>query len=780
MQNLSCKNTNKPYTIIIIEDDVSLNILIQRTLEKYDLHTIGFNTGKDAIEWLRKTKPQCYLLLLDYKLQDMNGEQLIRSLKNEINTVPFVIITGQGDEKTAVDMMKLGALDYIIKDSNFINLLPAVVQQVINNLIIEHKFHESQIALKNSEEKYRSIFENILDVYFELTIKGIITEISPSVKNIFKYSKEELLGSALFDNKELEARFINTLFSKGSISDYEVSLTNKNKQTIPCSITAKLLYKNSEPKTIVGTIRNISERKKAEEIIKLNEERYRILTENSSDLISKHSWDRTYIYVSPVCKKLLGYSNTEMIGKSPYKFIHQDDIETIRRNHILLLENKATSLIETYRIKKKDGNYIWFETNNQVIYNPNTNLVEEIVCVSRDITERKEHEELLKAKEVAEQSNIAKSEFLANISHEIRNPLNAIIGLTNTISKTEINKKQKEYLNSILISSKNLLNIFSNILDLSKIEAKTVELTYSEFNLRKMIKKIIDKYEPICSYKNIEIKQDIDKDICTNLYGDEHKIAQILSNIIDNSVKFTKSGRISLIVSQSLKEDDNVKIRFQIKDTGIGVKEKDIPLIFESFRQLDISSKKEYQGTGLGLSIAKNLVLIMNGSINFKSKYGDGSCVSFELPLLVSKEQATKNNNSTAKPEKEKDTSTLSILVAEDDAINQMYLANFLKSNGWEVKTVSNGEKVLEEFKKNQYDMILMDGQMPKMDGFEATKQIRDLEKNNNKAHIPIIAITGYAIQGDREKFINAGMDDYISKPIDENKLLNIIKKYLS
>ncbi len=772
------KNIEEPYKVLIIEDDSSLNLLIQRVLQKIGLSSISFYNGKEAIDWVKNNQSKNYLLLLDYQLSDMNGEQLINELKTDVKCAPFVIFTGQGDEKTAVKMMKLGALDYIIKDSNFLDLLPAVVQQVINNLIVEQKFHLSQVALKKSEEKYRSIFENILDVYFELDAKGIITEISPSVVDNYIYKREELIGKPLFDNKSIENDFLNVLFNKGTITDYQVNLTDKNLNTIPSSITSRVLYdSNDNPQAIVGTIRNVSERKKAEETIRLNEERYRILAENSSDLISKHNWDRTYLYVSPVCKKLLGYEQSEMTGQSAYKYIHPDDIEPIRRNHIFLLENNTTSLIESYRIRKKDGSFLWFETNNQVIYNPITNLVEEIVCVSRDITERKEKEELLKAKEVAERANIAKSELLANMSHEVRNPMNAIVGMANTLSKTKLSEKQKEYLNSILLSGENLVNILNDILDFSKIEANKVELTFTEFNINELVKNAINFIKPACAKKRIKIIQNIDDSIPENLYGDEQKITQIFNNLLDNAVKFTNKGSITVEVIKSEEVNESIKLKSFIKDTGVGVKKQDIHKLFESFKQLDSSTKKEYKGTGLGLSIVKKLVELMNGVVSFESTYGKGSCVCFEVPLMIS---GTRKSTKQIKKVEEKNSpdspNSLKILVAEDDAINQIYLANFLKSKGWDVVTASNGQKVLDEYEPGKFDVILMDGQMPKMDGFEATKKIREIE---NKAGIftPIIAITGYAIHGDREKFIKAGMNDYITKPIDEAKLYNIIIK---
>ncbi|MBS4013969.1 MAG: response regulator [Bacteroidetes bacterium] len=782
MNKIIKDNSNlSAYTIIIVEDDVSLNILIQRALEKVFVKSIGFHTGNEALEYFENNDDSNKILLLDYQLFDMNGEFLIRTLKNNKKEIPFVIITGHGDEKTAVDMMRLGALDYIIKDSNFLSLMPNVVLQVINNITIEKKLIESQLALKKSEEKYRSIFENILDVYFELTPSGIIKELSPSIKTIFKYSKEDLINKPLFDNKSIEKNFLDIIYNQGIISDFEVTLSTKNNTNIPCSLTAKIIYDiENNPEKIIGTIRNISERKKVEESLRLSEERYRILADNSSDLISKHSWDRTFLYVSPVCKKLLGYDAKEMTGLSVYKFIHSDDIEDIRRNHIYLLENKTTSLIESYRIRKKNGQYIWFETTNQVIYNPLTNLVEEIVCVSRDVTERIEKEELIRAKEVAERSNVAKSEFLANMSHEIRNPMNAIIGMANTLSKTELEENQKKYLNSILLSDRTLLNILNDILDFSKIEANKVDITYSEFELNKLMSKVTKLYEPICSQKNLAFETKIEKDIVNKLYGDEQKIVQILNNLLSNSVKFTNSGKISIEVTQTYIKDSNVKLKFTVKDTGVGVRKKDISKLFESFRQLDISTKKEYQGTGLGLSIVKRLAELMNGNVVFESVYGKGSTVSFEVPLIISETNPIHQELDAASSKKQfKSNKLIKILVAEDDAINQLYIASFLKSKGWQVSTASNGIKAIEEFQKESFDIILMDGQMPKMDGFEATKNIREIENQSGKnKNIPIIAITGYAIQGDRERFIDAGMDDYITKPIDENKLVQIIEKY--
>ncbi len=769
---------NQQFVITIVEDDISLNYLIRKTLEREGYVCQGFQSGAETYEWIVENPGSDTLILLDYQLADVQGEEFIRRLKRENIDLPFVIITGHGDERTAVEMMKLGALDYMVKDNSFVDLLPSVIHQVVSRLSIQKQLSESQHALRQREEKYRSIFENIQDVYFEMTLEGIVLELSPSIEQIFLYKKDDLLGKPLFEDRNKQDVFFEHLNEKGYMSDFELLLNRKNKQKLPCSITCKYIYdQDGEATMIVGTIRNISERKQAEENLRISEERYRILAENSSDMISKHSWDGSYVYVSPASKKLLGYESEELVGKSAYLFIHPDDIDGVRRNHIGLLENQHDNFIESYRIRKKDGNYIWFETTNQVIFNQKTNLVEEIVCVSRDITVRKEKEELLKAKEVAERANQAKSEFLANMSHEIRNPLNAIIGMTKTLSKTQLDSDQQSYINSILISSGNLLHILNDILDFSKIEANKIDLTFAEFNLRKALAETLSVYEPQASSKGLMLEMIIDPDVPEWVHGDEKKICQVLNNLLSNALKFTNQGKIEIGVLKKSAQQENIRLVFFVKDTGIGVREEDIPRLFESFRQLDISARKEYQGTGLGLNIVKSLVEMMNGKITFDSEYGKGSNVSFEIPLVQAGQKKTTDESP---PEKLNETMAemkqLNILVAEDDAINQLYLAGFLRSQGWKVDTAANGLVAIEKFSGSAYDLVLMDGQMPKMDGFETTRRIREMEKSSGK-HVPIIAITGYAIPGDRERFLDAGMDDYVSKPIDERKLIEIINR---
>jgi PAS domain S-box-containing protein len=637
-----------PMQVVVVEDDMALNALICETLKKTSFPAHGYFSGEEGLRHARVQGIPDTLFLVDFHLEDMSGEQFVRSLKKIRPDVPFIIITGFGDEKIAVDMMKLGALDYLIKDQHFISLLPTTVEQAMNHLKVQRELAESRLALQKSEQKYR------------------------------------------------------------------------------------------------------------------------LLADHSSDMISRFRWDQTFLYVSAACERMLGYKPEELLDKPVSHMVHPDDLEQMRVNHEALINNQSASLIECYRVRKKDGMYLWVEANSQVVSSPDTGLVEEIVVVTRDISERREKEALVKAKEVAEQANQAKSAFLANLSHEIRNPMNAITGMANTLLKTPIDEGQRNYLSSILFSSRHLLSILNDILDFSKIEAGRVSLTYSVFGLHEMVRELENLHRPQAAEKGLQFDVRLAKDLPEEVYGDEQKLSQVLNNLLSNATKFTREGSVCLEVSM----DKGVPplLRFSVRDTGIGVKKEEIPRLFDSFRQLDISPRKEYQGTGLGLSIVRSLVELMQGQVSFESDFGKGSVVSFEVPLLGPAREPIDKTPRVMEKRK------LNILIAEDEAINQIYLAGFIRSRGWLADTASNGITAIEKFSKGAYDLVLMDGQMPKMDGFEATRRIREIEKESGR-HTPVIAITGYAIAGDRERFLNAGMDEYISKPIDEEKLMEAIHR---
>lgn len=515
------------------------------------------------------------------------------------------------------------------------------------------------------------------------------------------------------------------------------------------------------------------QRRKDEEALKESEERYRIIANNSNDIIVKYGTNGRISFVSPACKTLLGYEIKDMLKHSVFEFFHPEDLSFLREYQNRLLNQKAPNLVK-HRLRRKDGAYLWFETNNQIILETNGSI-KEVVAVIRDISDLLKSEELIKEKEAAEFANKAKSEFLANMSHEIRNPLNSIIGLSNSLSRINLSDEQRNIIESLKISSNNLMNILNDILDFSKIEANKTDILNNHFSLRDVVNDVFSSNHAAAGFKNLSYTLNIEDTVPEYLFGDCVKLKQILINLTGNAIKFTERGDVNVLVKENRRKKNKSFLHFEIKDTGIGIKEEDFPKLFQSFTQLDSSTTKSHSGTGLGLAIVKRYAELLNGTVGFESSYNKGSTFYIDIPFVISEKKSMEKYSEV------KNTiiaaSKPLILLAEDDGINQLYMKGFLNKLGYAVDTAFNGLQVIEKYEQKKYDIILMDGQMPKMDGFEATRRIREKEKESGRNSV-IIAITGYAVAGDKEKFLNAGMDDYVSKPIDENMLTDLLEKY--
>jgi CheY-like chemotaxis protein len=344
------------------------------------------------------------------------------------------------------------------------------------------------------------------------------------------------------------------------------------------------------------------------------------------------------------------------------------------------------------------------------------------------------------------------------------------------MSRAELKKEQMEMIESIKLSSNNLLNILNDILDFSKIEANKIEIFTNEFKITKITEDIYQSYKTLAADKKIDFSYKIEEGIPTVIFGDSGKLRQMIINLVGNAFKFTESGSINILITKVKIENNTITLKVDVADTGIGIKKKDYDKLFKSFTQIDSSTSKSFPGTGLGLTIVKRYAELLGGNVYFTSEFGKGSTFSIEIPFYLSIKiqpdtQVESEHSSVSKILSDK---KIRILLAEDDGINQLYLKSFLTSHGCIVDGAFDGSQALDKYNNKTYDIILMDGQMPRMDGFEATRLIREQEKEL-KTHIPIIAITGYAISGDKEKFISTGMDDYITKPVDEKQLIEKI-----
>lgn len=516
---------------------------------------------------------------------------------------------------------------------------------------------------------------------------------------------------------------------------------------------------------------DITKKRQTELQIIEKEKTYRTLIEQLSEGIIVIDEKGFCLEINSEAKKILGFSHENIIGKNCYDSLHKEYWQKINEEN----DSYEGSDILRYELS------VTTEFNNRKDVEIHIKILDDnrTLLVLRDITKRKRMQrEIVWAKEAADAANRAKSEFLANMSHEIRTPLNGIVGMTNLTLMTNLDTEQKQNLLMVKSCADSLLRIINDILDFSKIEAGKLIIKNSGFDINKLVHDLLKTHYIIANTKGLKIDYRIDSKIPRYIIGDEVRLQQILNNLLSNSIKFTNDGTITIKVTLDREKKNNILVRFEVQDTGIGIDETDRDKLFNAFSQIDNTTTKSHGGTGLGLAICKKLVELMGGYLSYESKKDIGSTFYFYLPFEISDENNL-NTVEISNTYKESELNTeYNILIAEDNKINRYVLEKIIGNLGYKFITVENGIQVIELLEKEEFDLILMDIRMPELDGIEATKKIRN-SKEKKYCNIPIIAITAHALLGDRERFLSYGMNGYVSKPISEDKLIKELQSLL-
>lgn len=688
----------------------------------------------------------------------IEGQQLSTLVEAMFASQRGYLLTGDPAFSREYTIIKKNASNHIASLSELIQDSPAQGSRVEE---MRNYFNMLTVSLENRASRFTR--NNSLDLMRNVeVVEGLRDNI---LKVTAEFLKEEyrILSERIRALDEQRRDYYNTLLISISIGSIILIIFNG---------------------TLLGAQRK---RSKAELNLELHEERFKLAIDGTQDGIFDWDIKTNKVFFSKQYYKMLGYDREG--GEEPFeefeKLVHPKDLKRVVKNVTLYLDGEKEEFEEDFRMRLRSGRWMWIKSKGKAIFDKNGKPIR-MVGTHTDITAMiQKQKKLAKQKEEAEKSSQAKGDFLAHMSHEIRTPLTAISGISEILNKQKdtFNKKQQSLLSTLSTSTSSLKELINDILDFSKIENGGVELEMKIFAIEQIFEETISMMALKANEKHIGFKVDYDDIRGVDVYGDSTRIRQVLMNLVGNAIKFTDQGEVTIVARIEEGDESKDVLRVDVSDTGIGIAEADFDIVFERFKQADSSVSRKYGGTGLGLPISKSLANLMGGEITLESEEGKGSTFTLHLPLKV---EAKRNVNAGAQTQLESlDKKIMScleedskILLVEDYEGNIVILGYLLDDIEVEYDVAKTGKEAIELYKDNDYELVLMDVQMPIMDGFTATKNIREIEAEAGK-YTPIIGMTAHALVGDKDKCIDAGMDSYLPKPIVEIDLKLEMFKYL-
>lgn len=780
--------SQKLINVVLIEDNPSDARLTEIALENYfgdrlRVKTFEFlESGRDYIE-----VNDIDIVLLDLSLPDCTEEEAMAFISHYHHRIPIIVMSGHQSDELRVKVIKSGAQDYIFKNELDARLLPMTIryaierhalQQTVKNYAVELKDKQNKLVEAQAIAQLGSWEFDVFNMTFNWSAEAMsILEVFPENSKLTMKQFLEMVNNQ--DQKLIREVFRQAIEEKSDFNvDIALVMSDLSLKNVNIRVRSTRETELGK-KLIVGTLQDITSRKKIEEALKKSEEKYHNLFEQSRDAIYITSRDGYFLDFNNATTELFGYSGEEMRTLN-VKELYLNPFERVKfRKEI---EDKGFVRDFEVKLRRKNGSKIDCVITS-TLWRSNDGKRLGYQGIIRDITERRQAEELKKEKEVAERSGKMKERFLANMSHEIRTPINAINGLTHLLIQSELSEQQRDYLNGIKSSSEHLLELVNDILDFTKIEAGKVMFEKINFSPTNIMQQVINTLRFRAHDKKIGLVMEADPEMPEVLRGDPLRLKQILINLISNAVKFTTVGEVKLVAKVVEKSNQDYVLSFSVSDTGIGIPEEKLDTIFSSFTQLGYEVTKQAEGTGLGLTITRQLVELQGGTINVKSKVGEGT--TFKV-ILKYKIPETDSTDKQAQPVQKdsfpiQDIGYKRILIVEDKKLNQL-VAKEMMQQWWpniEVDVADNGRIAVEKMNRKDFDLVLMDVQMPEMDGYEATKHIRN-RFSPPLSDVPILAMTAYATTGEAEKCLDAGMNDYISKPYEPKQFYQKVISLLS